>query len=816
MIGALKNLTINKLGKWMISFMVLSVLLTLASSWYVVKEVTSLNTSWTNNERSITQRHTYLSALRGSIGYGGMIHYFKNYLLRHDNLYLLSTHRSILETKILINGYRVLGVSKAEDNALKNLDLVVQNYRNALARAESLINAGYTIAETDKLVAVDDEPAVRALLSLTDAVSSIQQAKTKDVSQKIESMAKTITFQSIGIGILLVIMILSLAWFFRFRLIIPLNKLITTIGLVDPSAPGLIRLPITENKNDELSLMARAVNRFLDSVDTHLAERRNAEKSLEAAKEEADNANQAKSEFLSSMSHELRTPLNAILGFGQILEMNHKERLSNDQKFAVDHINIAGSHLLSLINDVLDLSKIESNEIDISIECVYPQDIFKECLELSLGLAEKNGISLNDKRESDYGISADYNRLKQILLNLLSNAIKYNKVGGSVTCGCMDQPNDIVRIYVSDTGNGISDEKIFDLFAPFNRLGMENSKIEGTGIGLTISKRLTEEMGGEIGCDSEIGKGSTFWVDFPKAQRDFVPRVTKDQISHAKTSVATDSMAGTILYVEDNPANRDLMEMILSGIEGLTLNTAPTAEIGIEIAEQILPDLILMDINLPGISGIEALEVLRQKSETKDIPVIAVSANAIQEDIRKAMESGFEEYITKPFDITDVITTVSNVLGRHIGAAESENEPTAAKDRTADQYLPLAEQDISRILSTVQALPSSYRSILESQASSLSPLIAEIRQAHSTKDFHTAEASAHKFKTNSRTFGAQELGSLAQEVETSANKKQDTDIPQLLDRMEEEYKTVAPIIERLLADLRSDAEAEDTEKTGTS
>lgn len=230
----------------------------------------------------------------------------------------------------------------------------------------------------------------------------------------------------------------------------------------------------------------------------------------------ADFANRAKSEFLSSMSHELRTPLNAILGFAQILSNSKKEPLTEYQGKAVNHIEQGGEHLLLLINDVLDLSKIESGKIELNIEHIYPRDVFEECFALVRGKADERGISLSGKQETDYGISADHYRLKQAIINLLSNAIKYNIDGGVVTFGCLDQGNDTVRIYVTDTGKGIPADKMDELFMPFNRLGMESSAIQGTGIGLSITRQLIEQMGGVIGCQSELGKGSTFWIDFPR------------------------------------------------------------------------------------------------------------------------------------------------------------------------------------------------------------------------------------------------------------------------------------------------------------
>lgn len=530
---------------------------------------------------------------------------------------------------------------------------------------------------------------------------------------------------------------------------------------------------------------------------------------LQTAKESAEQANRAKTGFLSSMSHELRTPLNAILGFGQMLKMNPAEPLTENQISAVDNINKGGAHLLNLVGDILDLSKIEAGEIDLLLEPVSPHDVFSDCLELSHGLADSKQITLIKEEGSTSAINVDYNRLKQTILNLMTNAIKYNKDGGSVTYGCMDRPKNILRIYMTDTGIGISDDDKTNLFTSFNRLGMEASEIEGTGIGLTISKNLVERMGGKIGCDSEVGKGSTFWLDFPISQG-ASPKGRKKGVERNKRQslVQTRNVSGSILYIEDNPINRELMETIVGSIGGLTLRTAGSAEIGIEMAEQFAPDLILMDINLPGMNGNEALGVLRDNPPTHHIPVIAVSANAMPEDIQSALDLGFEEYVIKPFDISDVIATIMDQLPQNstpvdidAGDVSKMDDETGPDGGFSAQYAPLNGADIERIHAAAQMLPASYVAVLKNQVASLQTVMAEVRQACEAGNLNEAEALAHNLKTNSATFGARDVWALAQAIEELAGEEKTDGLSELLDNLERELEKVLPTIQRLLSEL---------------
>ena len=381
-----------------------------------------------------------------------------------------------------------------------------------------------------------------------------------------------------------------------------------------------------------------------------------AEKSTEVA----EKANLAKSEFLSSMSHELRTPLSAILGFAQLIETGTPPP-TEKQKRNLDQILRAGWYLLDLVNEILDLALIESGKLSLSLESVALPDVLRDCQTLIELQAEKQSININFiDIDSPYVVHADRTRLKQILINLLSNAIKYNKPAGSVTVHCIAQPLERIRICVTDTGEGLADEKITQLFQPFNRLGQENKVVEGTGIGLVMTKRLIESMGGEIGLTSKLGEGTTFWVEMHLTTQAAADCVAVKTLAYKPEKLHTDMQ--TVLYVEDNPANLMLIEDIMERRPNARLLTALDGISGVALARATQPDVILMDINLPGISGIQALKILAADPATAHIPVIALSANAMPSDIEKGLQAGFFRYLTKPIKIHEFMTTLDIAL----------------------------------------------------------------------------------------------------------------------------------------------------------
>jgi PAS domain S-box-containing protein len=383
---------------------------------------------------------------------------------------------------------------------------------------------------------------------------------------------------------------------------------------------------------------------------------------LEIARFVAEKANQAKSDFLSSMSHELRTPLGAILGFAQLLESGTPPPMPA-QKRSIDQILKAGWYLLELINEILDLALIESGKLSLSLEPVSLQEVMQECAVMVEPQAQQCGINVIFTRfETPYFVNADRTRVKQLLINLLSNAIKYNTEGGTVTVTCTLSPPDAIRISVRDTGAGLMPEQIAQLFQPFNRLGQEAHGEQGTGIGLVVCKRLVELMDGVIGVESTVGEGSTFWLEL---QRTTEPQAAAHAAELAKASQAQTSGSAqlyTVLYVEDNPANLMLVEDILARRPDIRLLSARDAISGIKMAYAFLPDVILMDINLPGISGIEALQILAENPVSAHIPVVALSANAIPLDIEKGLKAGFFRYLTKPIKVNQFMETLDMVL----------------------------------------------------------------------------------------------------------------------------------------------------------
>ncbi len=453
-------------------------------------------------------------------------------------------------------------------------------------------------------------------------------------------------------------------------------QLLSVAPMYDPD--GIVRNYLATKENiNERKKAEEELAQHRDHLQDLVEER---SRELITARDEAEKANKAKTEFLSSMSHELRTPLNGILGFAQLLEMNRKEELTKTQGDYVYQILKAGQHLLDLISEILDLAKIEAGKLTIHSSHVDVSQIIRESTALVTKMAdEKNVTVTNMITLTDISIIGDATRVKQTVVNLLSNAVKYNREGGEVMISAEVRDDKRLALSVRDTGHGISEEQMDDLFTPFNRLGVEGQNVEGSGIGLTITKKLMQMMGGDILVESEKDVGSTFTLLMPTDVEGDKEKDVNDPLCVAQdrngepqgNTELEPAQSGkyenrTVLYVEDNWSNQFLVERALTNLSGLDLKCVADPKIAVDLAKRDLPDLILMDINLPGMDGFQALEVLKDDIDTAAIPVVAISAKALKADIEKGLNAGFRAYLTKPINIPNLIGTVESILEERV------------------------------------------------------------------------------------------------------------------------------------------------------
>ncbi len=382
------------------------------------------------------------------------------------------------------------------------------------------------------------------------------------------------------------------------------------------------------------------------------------EELLRRAKEEAERANRAKSDFLSRMSHELRTPLNSILGFAQVLEMGP---LQEDELSSVEQIMKGGQHLLTLINEVLDVARIESGRMSLSLEPVLLSEVMQDALDLIRPLAQKRSITVGEFLGEHFYVRADRQRLRQVLLNLLGNGIKYNVEGGRLDVACAARENGMLRITIADTGLGVSAADREKLFRPFERLAGESLAVEGTGLGLALSKGLVEAMQGAIGVAPNPGGGSIFWIDLLSAER---PEGAWEdlELTGVPEIVSVPDQKCVVLYIEDNPSNLALMERIVGLRKDVKLLAAGHGQMGLDLAKAHRPDLILLDLHLPDIPGAEILQHLRRDAETKTIPVVVVSADATPGHIEQLLAAGAESYMTKPLEVPSMLNLLDRTL----------------------------------------------------------------------------------------------------------------------------------------------------------
>lgn len=405
-----------------------------------------------------------------------------------------------------------------------------------------------------------------------------------------------------------------------------------------------------------------------------VTERLRGEKVIEQAKDEADRANKAKSEFLSRMSHELRTPLNAILGFGQLLE---RQNPTQTQRGRIQHVINAGRHLLGLINEVLDISRIEAGRMQLSLEPVCVAEAIGETIDLMRPLAQKRRMTLRVDVDLDASahVHADRQRFKQVLLNLLTNAVKYTPVSGKVTVSCAANGNDKLRIRVADTGSGIAQEKLARLFTPFDRLGAEQSGVEGTGLGLALSQRLMQAMGGSIGVENSSHAGSTFWLELPRAESPLEKSTSRKPQTHRRQA-CEGGKKRTVLYIEDNLSNLTLIEQLLEERPEIELLTAMQGQVGLDLARDQSPDLVLLDLHLPDLPGWQVLSQLKANEATTEIPVVVISADATSNQTTRLLKAGAVHYLTKPLDVVEFFRVLDMTL-----SANGNGQKDSSSDR---------------------------------------------------------------------------------------------------------------------------------------
>lgn len=500
----------------------------------------------------------------------------------------------------------------------------------------------------------------------------------------------------------------------------------------------------------------------------------------EQAHLEAHRANRAKSEFLSRMSHELRTPLNTVLGFSQLLEL---DELSAEQRDSVEHITKAGRYLLGLIDEVLDISLVENGKLKLSFEPVSLRDVVSEAVGMVRPLAATrvvriNGLVAGGKEH----VRADRRRLQQVAINLLSNAVKYNRNGGEVNVACEVASDGWLRLVVADTGIGIAEHDLARVFLPFERLGAEQSDVEGTGLGLALTKQLVEAMGGEIGATSQTGVGSSFWVELPLAD---APReLPEETASPPVASAPAPARARTVLYVEDNLSNVKLVEQIVARRPEITFVVALQGRIALELAREHQPSLILLDLHLPDVSGEEVLRRLRADPQTSATPVVVLSADATSGRMQRLRANGATDYLAKPFDIARLLAVIDGTGSTEQSTAVPEMPSGTA---SAGPFDPTIVASLRNLGCDSEAGIAGIRNLVTTFLDDSESRLADLRVAVRDSDVAAVERLSHSLAGSSATYGAWNVAEGSREVEARAKAGDLSDVPMLVARLDETF-----------------------------
>ena len=531
-----------------------------------------------------------------------------------------------------------------------------------------------------------------------------------------------------------------------------------------------------------------------------ITELKQVESELVAARDEAERANRAKSEFLSSMSHELRTPLNAIMGFAQLF--NYDFSATQQHKQTAGEIYRAGKHLRTLIDDILDLAKIESGSFEVSLEQVSIARVVQECLTLIGPLAERRGVTLEiiPRQWGDVSVLADQTRLKQVVLNLLSNAVKYNRVQGKVAVSFGRHNDELARICVSDTGIGIASQDMKHLFKPFSRLVSEQSDIEGSGIGLSITKQFVELMQGDIGVESEAGKGSRFWVDLKIAEPvASSPGVAEPGDARAGSSVEASARdkarQARILVIEDNPTNRIVFQHQLQALGYQPEIVSGPREVLAKLKTSPY-DLILTDIHMPDMDGYELVHYIRalEQEGVRHTPVIAVTANALAGERDRCLKAGMEDYIPKPVDME----VLRHTLAHWLGVAGLSKEAARASIPSQSTQQGAGSVNLARLAALVGGDIAQQRAIIENFFETLPQTLAEIHSAFSQEDITALHFWTHRFKSSAAAVGAETLAQMCQTLEDFSEAREWQGIVSLIGELDSEVQRVAKALKATL------------------